>query len=160
MKIYLAGSCDKSSRPLMEKVYKFLKNIKIANNNIEVFAPFRLKIKDAYDYSQEDWSKMVFDKDVEAIRDCDIFFMVSEDRMSSAGTNWELGFAYGINKISIVVQINNNNTSLMTFNGCGYFTNCKTTIRNMKEFREKVYNVLNNLDKYLSEEKYCSTVIT
>ena len=62
MKIYLAGSCSKDKRSRMEAVAAALRE-----KGYEVYCPFELKIPNAWDYSQEDWAKMVFDKDVAAI---------------------------------------------------------------------------------------------
>ena len=96
---------------------------KLRENGYEVYAPFELKIPNAWDYSQEVWAKKVFDKDIEALDKCDIFLMISPGRMGSAGTNWEQGYAYAKNKKVIVIQYTNENTSLITFVGSNVFIN-------------------------------------
>lgn len=117
-KIYLAGSCSKEERDRMEEIAKALRK-----KGYKVYCPFELKIPNAWDYSQETWARKVFDADVAAIDDCDIMVMISKGRMSSAGTNWEQGYAYAKNKPVFVFQYTNDTTSLMTYSGCTRFIN-------------------------------------
>ena len=49
--------------------------------------------------------------------------MITPGRASSAGTNWEQGYAYAKNKYIIVVQYTNDNTSLMTYSSADIFLN-------------------------------------
>lgn len=118
MKIYLAGPCDSENRTLMTIIAKTIR----ANSNFEVYCPWELKIENAWNISQEEWAKIVFNTDVEAIKKCDYMIVISNGRISSAGTNWEQGYAMGLNKPVAVIQINNANTSLMTYWGCTLFT--------------------------------------
>ena len=120
MKIYLAGSCSKEKRSRMEAVAAALRE-----KGYEVYCPFELKIPNAWDYSQEDWAKMVFDKDVAAIDECDFIVMISDGRLSSAGTNWEQGYAYAKGKSIFVFQWADCETSLMTYCGCTRFLNLR-----------------------------------
>ena len=61
---------------------------------------------------------MVFMNDIKAIDSCDIVIMLSYGRNSTAGTNWEAGYAFGTNKKVIVVEIGNPKImSLMVANG-------------------------------------------
>lgn len=122
-KIYLAGSCSKEERGRMEEVAAALRE-----KGYEVYCPFELKIPNAWDYSQETWARKVFDADVAAIDDCDFMVMISKGRMSSAGTNWEQGYAYAKNKPIFVFQYTNYETSLMTYCGCTRFINLPTEI--------------------------------
>ena len=123
MKIYLAGSCSKNERTRMEAIAAELRK-----NGYEVYCPFELKIPNAWDYSQEDWAKMVFDKDVAAIDECDFVVMISDGRISSAGTNWEQGYAYAKGKHVFVFQWAFEETSLMTYCGCTRFLNLRDSI--------------------------------
>ena len=116
MKIYLAGPCSATERPFMEEIATELRNF-----GYTVYCPFELKILNAWDYSQEDWSRMVFDKDVAAIDECDFMVMMSRGRESTAGTNWEQGYAYAKGKPIFVFQYTDATTSLMTYCGCNYF---------------------------------------
>lgn len=112
-KIYLAGPCSKDERPRMEQIAKALRD-----NGYEVYCPFELKIPNAWDYHQEEWAKMVFDKDVAALDECDFVVMLTKGRISTAGTNWEQGYAYAKGKPVFVFQYTDDETSLMTYCGC------------------------------------------
>lgn len=128
-KIYLAGSCDKDKRKIMQGIAKYLREM-----GYETYCPFELKIPNAWSYSQEDWAQLVFEADKNAILECDIFLMITPGRQGTAGTNWEQGFIYGLQLLEntsgnhkpkqiIVIQYTDSNTSLMTFCGCDVFLN-------------------------------------
>ena len=118
MRLYIAGPCDTEHRTLMVRAAKALEE-----RGYEVYKPWELKIPGAWDYSQEDWSKLVYQADVDAINNCDIMLVISVGRISSAGTSWEQGYAFGRDKEVWVIQVNEEQTSLMTFNGCTGFIN-------------------------------------
>lgn len=114
--IYLAGNCSSEKRTMMVNIAKILRL-----NGYTVYCPFELTIEDAWSYSQEDWAQKVFDADLSAINKSDIFIMVTPGRESTAGTNWEQGYAYAQNKRIIVVQYTEEPTSLMTYCACNTF---------------------------------------
>lgn len=116
MKIYLAGSCGIERRTAMQKIAATLRR-----EGFEVYCPFELKIENAWDYSQEVWAQMVFDADVAAIDACDIMVLLSPGRVSTAGTNWEQGYAYAKGKPVYVFQYTKEPASLMTYCGCTNF---------------------------------------
>ena len=117
-KIYLAGSCSKEERNRMEEIAAALRA-----KGYKVYCPFEFKLPNAWDYSQETWARHVFKADVAAIDDCDMMVMISKGRNSTAGTNWEQGYAYAKNKPVFVFQYTNDTTSLMTYSGCTRFIN-------------------------------------
>ena len=82
--IYLAGSCSSEQRTIMQNVADILTEL-----GNKVYCPFNLKIENAWDYSQEDWSQLVFEKDLEMLDKADIVVLISPGRVSTAGTNWE-----------------------------------------------------------------------
>ena len=149
MKIYLAGPCDSENRSLMVAAAKIL-----CKYHYEVYCPFELKIENAWDYSQEEWAQKVFETDVKAINECDCMLYISRGRMSSAGSNWEQGYAYALKKRIVVLQIEDVPTSLMTFCGCDLFFN----IDNINEL-PLVIKIIedNDYDNYI---KSCSTILT
>ena len=149
MKIYLAGPCDSENRSLMVTAAKLLRKYKL-----EVYCPFELKIKNAWDYPQEEWAQKVFEADVKAINECDCMLYISRGRMSSAGSNWEQGYAYALKKRIVVLQIEDVPTSLMTFCGCDLFFN----IDDINEL-PLVIKIIedNDYDNYI---KSCSTILT
>lgn len=116
MKIYLAGSCGNEQRTMMVNIGKALRA-----EGHKVYCPFELQIPNAWDMSQEAWAHMVFQEDRKSILECDAMVSISQGRQSTAGTNWEQGFAFG-NDIPVhVVQITDAPTSLMTYWGCDSF---------------------------------------
>lgn len=144
--IYLAGSCGKEQRPVMEKIAQFLRD-----KNVDVYCPFELKIPNAWDYSQEDWARLVYEADVKAINNCDMLLLISAGRMSSAGTNWEQGYAFAKNKKIVVIQYTDQPTSLMTYCGCTKFISSTEA------------TLLEDINKALFEEytqDKCNTVLT
>ena len=74
-------------------------------------------IENAWDYSNFDWAKMVFEEDVKAIRACDEVWCVYYGLYSDSGTAWECGFAYALGKRVHLVDQSNNEVSLMIING-------------------------------------------
>lgn len=116
--IYLAGSCSSEQRTLMADVAKILRL-----NGYDVYCPFEFNIENAWDYTQEEWSKIVFNADKDAIDKSDTFLMITPGRVSTAGTNWEQGYAYATNKRVIVIQYTDEPTSLMTYCACNTFIN-------------------------------------
>ena len=151
-KIYLCGPCDSENRTMMVGIAKTLKELKY-----EVYCPWELKIENAWDYSQEVWAQKVFDTDVTAIRNCDIVIMISHGRASTAGTNWEQGFAYALDKPIYVFQITSEPTSLMTYCGCTEFWNTnKYDVAN--QIKKVMYYIKEN--GIISTNKWCKTVLT
>lgn len=153
--IYLAGPCSPEHRTMMVAIGKFLRE----QLKYEVFCPFELKIENAWDYTQDEWSWLVFQKDIEAIDNSDIMVSISTGRISSGGTNWEQGYAYGKGKKDIFIfQITDKPTSVMTYNGCTVFVNT-----NKKEILDSIRMVFEYYKNGKIEElKYrpCTTVLT
>ena len=77
--IYLAGSCASEQRTLMMNIAKHLRD-----SGKDVYCPFELKIENAWNYSQEEWSQLVFEADKTAIDKCDIFLMITSGRIAFA----------------------------------------------------------------------------
>lgn len=120
-KIYLAGSfayaSKKITRQRQEKINEVAKYLR--SNNYEVYVPHELKIPNAWDYSNEDWSTMVFSNDVVALKECDFIVLLSYGKhKNNAGVAWECGFAFGLGKRVIMVCMDLKETeSLMMVNG-------------------------------------------
>ena len=149
MKIYLAGPCSAEHRTLLTNIAKGLRSY-----DYEVYAPFELQIPNAWDMSQEEWAEKVFDADVEAIDSSDIVVVISLGRESTAGTNWEQGYAYAKNKQVLVYQITEQPTSLMTYWGCARF-------RNIDLHKEDiVQEIFCDINRFSTPQKKCLTVLT
>jgi nucleoside 2-deoxyribosyltransferase len=116
MKIYLAGSCSTEHRIMMRGIVSSLRSA-----GYEVYCPYELKVPDAWSYSQEEWSYKVFSADLKAMDEADVVVVISKGRISSAGTNFEQGYAYAKGKRVLVFQFTGGSTSLMTYCGCDNF---------------------------------------
>lgn len=157
IKIYLAGSCAPEQRNLMVTIAKYLRSFK----NIGVYCPFELEIPNAWDISQEKWSEKVFMADKDAIDNCDVFLMISQGRISSAGTNWEQGYAYGIGKYIGVIQITDTPTSLMTYSSANCFCNVKTDGFDISEIAVAIEKIILCYNKpWVQGKGNCLTVLT
>jgi nucleoside 2-deoxyribosyltransferase len=89
----------------------------MANKGYEVFRPWTYQIPHAWDYPNTEWGQMVFMNDLKAIDGADIVIVLSYGRESTAGTNWEAGYAFGTGKTVIVVEMTDEVMSLMVSNG-------------------------------------------
>ena len=72
---------------------------------IETYLPLEHKIENAWDFPNFEWGKKVFDADIRAINQSDTVVVLSYGRIASAGTSWEAGYAYGIGKRVILVEM-------------------------------------------------------
>lgn len=115
MKAYIAapfGEVDSQER------YNAITTASIMlNKGFAVYTPWSCKVPHAWDYPNTEWSQMVFMNDVKAIDNSDVVVVLSYGRESTAGTNWEAGYAFGVGKTVIVVEMTNKVMSLMVSNG-------------------------------------------
>ena len=154
MKIYLAGPCDTENRTTMMNIAGWLRH----EPSLEVYCPWELKIEDAWNMTQENWSMKVFWKDFDAINACDVFLMVSQGRKSTAGTNWEQGYAFARQKEVYVIQITDEPTSLMTFCGCTHFWNTEKNC--LYQRIQEIIEVINDPTILFYKHKECKTILT
>ena len=115
--IYLASPFStQRKRIIAEKAAEILER-----KGFEVFKPWSYKIPHAWDYPNTEWGQMVFMNDVKALDSSELVVVLSYGRESTAGTNWEAGYAYGTGKKVIVVEVRESGTkqvmSLMVANG-------------------------------------------
>ena len=157
MKIYLAGPCDTENRYNMVQVSKAFREY----GGYEVYCPWELKIKNAWDMPQEEWARKVFEADIKAIQECEVFVMISFGRESTAGTNWENGYAYALNKHIIVIQITDKPTSLMTYASSSIFLNSSYTdaLKTIKQIIDSWKHHSGLINDY-NEYHRCKTVLT
>lgn len=135
MKIYVATSLNPEFRENANNVVKLLRS-----KQFDVYYPLEHEIPNAWDYPNDEWGLMVFTADINAIQSADFVVMLSYGRISTAGANWECGFAYGIGKKVIVVEMNQAIQSLMVANG-RYAT--VQGYNGLKEYLEKTNNLQN-----------------
>ena len=113
MKIYLASSLSHEYRPDM---YEALKRLR--DNGHEVYVPVEHTIENAWDYSNKEWGRLLFEEDIRAINAADCIVAISYGRTkTTSGCSWEIGYAYGIGKKVVVVEMDEGPQSLMVSNG-------------------------------------------
>lgn len=112
MKIYLATPLSEDKREDMSRAAHILHS-----SGHDVYCPVDHKVPNAWDYPNTEWGLMVFQNDIEAINSSDIVVLLSYGRLSTAGANWEAGYAFGIGKRVIVVEMTGEIMSLMVANG-------------------------------------------
>lgn len=113
MKIYLASSLQDSRRKEAKDALEILQS-----KGHDVYFPLDHKIHNAWDYPNPEWGLMVFQSDLSAIQACDVVVVLSHGREeSTAGVDWEAGFAFGIGKKVIIVEMTDLPMSLMVANG-------------------------------------------
>ena len=116
-KIYLASSLNTDMR------YENLQAKQILEfAGFEVYYPLDYTIPNAWDYPNTEWGLMVFQNDIAAIDKCDYLVLLTHGRNSTAGANWEAGYAFAKGKKVIVVEMfsgadQNPIMSLMVANG-------------------------------------------
>lgn len=111
-KIYVASPIDTLKtfdRVAVEEILEM--------KGFEVYSPSQHHIPNAWDYPNTEWGLMVFQNDIEAIQNSDYVVMLSYGRDSTAGSNWEAGYAFGIGKKVIVIEMTDEPMSLMVANG-------------------------------------------
>ena len=113
LKIYIAGSVAPEFRTSVNELTRRLRE-----NGYDVYAPLEHTVENAWDWPNDEWGLQIFRMDVEAINQCDIMVVLSWGRrMTTAGTSWEQGYAYGTGKKILFVEMNNEEQSLMCANG-------------------------------------------
>ena len=72
---------------------------------IDVYLPLEHKIPNAWDLPNHEWGAAVYRADVKAIHNADTVVVLSYGRLGSAGTAWEAGYAFGIGKRVLMVEM-------------------------------------------------------
>ena len=82
-----------------------------------VFVPMEHEIDNAWDMPQHEWSKKVFDTDIEAIRNSAAVVAIYNGLYSDSGTAFEIGYAHALGKdIYIMPYLETSEVSLMIKN--------------------------------------------
>lgn len=117
-RIYLASPLfTECERQQVEFVAKALRN-----DGNEVYVPMEHTIHNAWEMTNAEWGKAVFQEDVRAIRECDQVVCIYYGLYSDSGTAWECGFAYGIGKPVVLYDRADDKVSLMVVNGASGYT--------------------------------------
>ena len=85
MKIYLASSLSHECRPDMYRALKELREL-----GHDVYGPVEHTIKNAWDYSNQDWGRLVFEEDIRAINAADCIVAISYGRTKTTAGSSEM----------------------------------------------------------------------
>ncbi|MEE1228835.1 MAG: nucleoside 2-deoxyribosyltransferase [Lachnospiraceae bacterium] len=111
MKIYLASPFFDHDESEAVTNAEFL----LQSRGFEVYSPRQHEVTEEQEGSPE-WSFKTFQKDKEAIDWCDCMVMLYWGAYSDSGTAWECGYAYGVGKPVVVVQLGDK-SNLMVHEG-------------------------------------------
>ena len=86
----------------------------------DVYVPQEHDIPGAWDYSNREWARLVFEEDVRAIHQADVIMVLNFGMYSDSGTAWEAGFAAALGKeiVQVLCGYENAVYSLMMMNAC------------------------------------------
>lgn len=86
----------------------------------EVYVPMEHQIENAWDYPMNEWANLVFKEDVKAINEADRVVAIIYGMKDDAGTAWEIGYSFGLNKTVDVILASNERDiySLMVLQSC------------------------------------------
>lgn len=114
-KIYLASPFFNASELAVYK--ETISRLRSAGYKVHV--PQEHEVENAWDYSNADWAKRVFEMDVEAIHASDVVMVLNFGMYSDSGTAWEAGYAAAFGKpvIQVLCGFENATYSLMMING-------------------------------------------
>lgn len=115
-KAYLAAPFFKEDElEVYHKVISFLRE----GCNIDLYVPMEHIIPNAWEMSNPEWAKAVFEEDIKAIDNADVVYVINFGMYSDSGTAWEAGYAYAKDKVVInLVKDTDSTYSLMMLNGC------------------------------------------
>ena len=120
VKAYLAAPFFKEDElEVYHKVISFLREVE----KYDLYVPMEHTIPNAWDMSNAEWAKAVFDEDVKAIDEAEYVFVINFGMYSDSGTAWEAGYAYAKGKKVVMITPNfhaEKDYSLMMMNACCY----------------------------------------
>ena len=115
-KIYLASPF------FNEEELKIYKDViqRLRARGYEVYVPQEFEIANAWDISNQEWGRKVFENDVKELALCDVVMTLNFGLYSDSGTAWESGFGYalGLECVQVLCGGFNPDYSLMMINGC------------------------------------------
>lgn len=100
-----------------------------------VYVPQEHTIEGAWDMSNENWARCVFEDDVTAINNCDVVVALNFGMYSDSGTAWECGYARALGIAVVQVLCGEPNTAysmmmissaskVVSFDNVGLFNKC------------------------------------
>lgn len=89
---------------------------KLRSQGLEVFVPMEHTIPNAWELQNAKWGKAVFEMDVTHLCACSSVHAIVYGMQDDAGTSWEIGYAYAMNKPIYLHHANSTTYSLMIEN--------------------------------------------
>lgn len=108
MKIYLAS-------PFFNDIeLKFVSRAEetLRKRGFDVFSPREHEDRE-HEVGTHPWAEAIFKMDRDHIHDCDVMVMLYHGNYSDSGTAWECGYAYGIGKPVIAIQLGENSNLMV-----------------------------------------------
>lgn len=113
-KVYLASPFfDKNEIDAVSRAEDILRT-----KNLELYSPREHEIRDKDKINTPEWSQQIFNRDFNAIIDCDMVVALYAGGYSDSGTAWECGCAYALGKPVIIVHIHDDKSNSMIHEGC------------------------------------------
>lgn len=143
MNIYIASSLHTDE--LKARIKAVVNFLRAQGNN--VYSPMELKIPNAWDISNREWAKKVYDNDIAELSKADLVVCIYNgfNFAGGTGTAWELGFARAQGKDVIVLctDIKAKQSLMIVNSGC--------VVMPFEEYEEAwdIYQKLENQDIYI-----------
>lgn len=101
MKIYIASPLH--TPECKEEITQVVEYLRSLGN--EVYSPMELKIPNAWDISNQEWAKKVYDNDIAELNKAEVIVCIYRGFKFAGGTGtaWELGYAKASNKNIVVL---------------------------------------------------------
>ena len=143
MNIYIASSLHTDE--LKARIKAVVNFLRAQGNN--VYSPMELKIPNAWDISNREWAKKVYDNDIAELSKADLVVCIYNgfNFAGGTGTAWELGFARAQGKDVIVLctDIKAKQSLMIVNSGC--------VVMPFEEYEKAwdIYQKLENQDIYI-----------
>ena len=101
MRIYIASPLH--TPECKEEITRVVDYLRSIGN--EVYSPMELKIPNAWDISNQEWAKKVYDNDIAELNKAEVIVCIYRGFKFAGGTGtaWELGYAKASNKDIVVL---------------------------------------------------------
>jgi nucleoside 2-deoxyribosyltransferase len=131
MKIYLASPFFSHEEVVIYR--QVIEDLRRAG--YDVYVPQEHTIEGAWEMSNREWARRVFEEDVTALCESECVMVLNFGMYSDSGTAWEAGYAYafGTHVIHVLCGGENATYSLMMMNGCNKVVN----LRDVVQFQER-----------------------
>ena len=116
-KVYVAASFAYEDREKTnQRKAEIERVVSKVNLKAAFYLPHQLKIENAWDISLEEWSRKVFEHDLEALDTADLILFISYGKENNSGSVWEVGYGYGKNIPIVMIKMTDAVESLMLSN--------------------------------------------